>query len=333
MVWVFKASQLSQMKAIEEIASKLEPKLAAKFIEAVETMAEHVSVAELQEAIEFGDIAAIIEASGVLQLPPLLEGAGLAVGAVSFSDQLLVNVAEGGKVGIEALPKKIQLSARFDIVNPRVAEFMATYRPTLIRELDETTRDAVTDTFRRGMLNNQPPTRIAQDIKEIVGLTTKQSRAVVNYRAQLESASNLTGMQQATDRLLGVRDERMTARQLRLNHLKQDQIDRLVERYRKRLVRQRAETIARTEVFRGVQEGKREAWQQAIDDGFLDPQEYGRKVVTARDDRVRPEHRAVPKMNPEPVGINEPFKTPWGPRMGPPWEISCRCTDLLVKIR
>jgi uncharacterized protein with gpF-like domain len=88
----------------------------------------------------------------------------------------------------------------------------------------------------------------------------------------------------------------------------------------------RADTIARTESFRAVEMGEQLSWESAVQDGLVEVGDIVRKWVTARDDRVRPEHAAIPKMNKDGVGLREPFKTPSGPVMQPPFGVNCRCS-------
>ena len=65
-------------------------------------------------------------------------------------------------------------------------------------------------------------------------------------------------------------------------------------------------------------------WQIAQAFGAL-PADQRRFWRTAGDERVRHSHAMVPGMNPQGVGLTEPFKTPFGPTMTPPLEPGCRC--------
>lgn len=100
----------------------------------------------------------------------------------------------------------------------------------------------------------------------------------------------------------------------------------MVQRYRERYLKHRSEVIARTETLRAANLGSYEAWRQAVEEGdlFTDAQ-VRRHWLTARDDRVRLDHRSIPGMNPGGVGMREPFKTPTGAVMIPPHEPNCRC--------
>ena len=152
---------------------------------------------------------------------------------------------------------------------------------------------------------------------------------MINYRRLLGRVSE--GDSEALTRQL--RDRRFDPTVRRAvaarEPLSQAQIDRMVERYRARYVKYRAEVIGRTEALRAVHAGNDEAYRQAIDGGAIDLDELQRTWVTARDERVRPTHRVA---GGQVRGINEPFivggaqlRYPGDPR-GPAKEtIQCRC--------
>ena len=67
----------------------------------------------------------------------------------------------------------------------------------------------------------------------------------------------------------------------------------MVERYRQRWVKHRAEVIGRTEALRSVHEGVDEMYQQAIEAGELQADQLIEIWNTARDERVRGSHAAM----------------------------------------
>ena len=99
---------------------------------------------------------------------------------------------------------------------------------------------------------------------------------------------------------------------------------RMVDRYRDRFLKYRSETIARTEAMRAANLGSYESWRQAIEDSDLfEPEEVKRQWMTAKDDRVRLDHRGAAGQK---VGINEPFMVGGDAVMFPPHQPNCRCT-------
>jgi hypothetical protein len=97
-------------------------------------------------------------------------------------------------------------------------------------------------------------------------------------------------------------------------------------RYGERYIKHRSQVIARTEGLRAANLGSYESWRQAVEDtGVLDAGQVRRKWITAKDDRVRPDHRGAAGQE---RGFNEPFEI--GPDrervMFPPHQPNCRCT-------
>lgn len=112
------------------------------------------------------------------------------------------------------------------------------------------------------------PRRVAQDFRDSIGLAPIQEEWVANYRRALEAGdfTNVMGRQLHDDR-----SNRLLERIRRDgDQLSQDQIDTMVERYRKAMVQMRAETIARTEAAANAELGHKDAIDQAVRRGDVD---------------------------------------------------------------
>lgn len=120
------------------------------------------------------------------------------------------------------------IEASFDIVNIESVELAGTITGELVREVTDETQRAIAVAIRDGMQEGRSIPQIAKKIKPRVGLTTKQIQAVANFEEKL-----------LIDK----------------PHFKREQIDRAVNRYERKLHRQRTETIARTEASRANAEG------------------------------------------------------------------------------
>lgn len=85
----------------------------------------------------------------------------------------------------------------------------------------------------------------------------------------------------------------------------------------------RAETIARTETMRASNEGQREAWDQAVEDGLLTGNEKQEWIVTP-DDRLCPECEPFDGVT---ADLDGTFVAEDGTESdGPPLHPNCRCT-------
>jgi hypothetical protein len=102
-----------------------------------------------------------------------------------------------------------------------------------------------------------------------------------------------------------------------------------VATYRKKLLRQRARAIARTELMRASNMGQQLLWEEAVSQGHLNPAAFEKVWITTPDDRLCQYCRAK---NGQRVGIFDTFNNPVGnPEPQPPLHPMCRCSTALVK--
>lgn len=186
---------------------------------------------------------------------------------------------------------------RYDAVNPRAVQYVQDHAGELIAQITETQRQAVRQAIGRVVGAEISVGQAAKHLRSVVGLTTRMEQAVWNLRAKTLAS--------------GVPPRKA---------------DVTVARYRDRLIRERAETIARTETIRSLNAGRVEAWQQAIESGLL-PASTEKKWVVAFDDRLCPicaplSGERVPMGDPFSVGVDYP---PAHPR--------CRCSTSVVRVR
>lgn len=245
----------------------------------------------------------------------------------------------GGSAGVAQIPKA-KIIASLDLTNPQAVEYLRTTLPTRIVEITEQTREAVRAILHTGFVEGIPAPKMARVIRNSVGLTTKQAQAVYNFRRQLETGMIGNG-KAPWDRRLSA-SERAQARNMFYQASEGKpapvkQIDAIVDRYHESLVNRRSRNIARTESTRAFGAGKTAIWDEATRRGYLDPSTTRRRWIITPDERLREEHAAVPGMNKNGVGLNEPFMTPIGPVMGPResgdpgFDVNCRC-DVYLEI-
>lgn len=172
----------------------------------------------------------------------------------------------------------------FDQANTRAVQQMQQNQLRLIREFTEQQRRATNQALSRGMQEGLNPREQARAFRDSLGLTAKQEEWVNNYRKNLDTLDR-----RALNRVL--RDRRADGAIQRAieagKPLPQDRIDKLVEKYRERMLKYRSEVIARTESLRSTHAGVREMYDQAIEAGELDPRQIVHIWNTAGDERVR----------------------------------------------
>ena len=175
------------------------------------------------------------------------------------------------------------------------------------------------------------PREQARLFRNTIGLTESQEQAVRNFRRLLSAGRDGTPSTQALNRALSDgRFDRTVRRAIRQGDiLSSAQVERMVDRYRERYVKYRAEVVARTEALRSVHEGTEEMYRQAIELGQFREDQLQRTWVTAGDERVRGSHRAL---NGEVRGLDGVWEAqggtlryPGDPNAPASESISCRC--------
>ena len=275
------------------------------------------TLAELSALLEQGRIEEAIQAVGL-------------VGAIRIADEFAAVYIAAGQRGTVFLEDALHVVIGFDQVHWRAVNHMQGERLRFIREFTNGQRDATRLAMIDGIERGLNPIAQARNFRSSVGLTAKQQEAVINYRRLLERAGE--GDTEALTRELRDRRFDPTVRRAAASRepLSQAQIDRMVERYRERYIKYRAEVIGRTEALRAVHAGNDEGYRQAIDVGAINWDEVQRTWVTARDERVRATHRAA---GGQVRGINEPFivggaqlRYPGDSRAPARETVQCRCS-------
>ena len=242
----------------------------------------------------------------------------------------------GGRMAQARLPARResvteQIRARFDIENPRAAEWLRQEGGRLIVEITAGTREAIIAVIARGAELGWTRRRISQELRKMIGLTSRQAQAALRFDDAIGVLDDdtLAAMNQQTQELLqrgGIRKNQLN--RIRRDGLRAGEVAKLSAAYRKRLLRYRAMTIARTEAITSLSAGQHEAWTQAMGQGLLDPVDTMRQWNVTRDERL--DTVICAPMAGQRVPFNEPFLTGDGRRiMHPSAHPNCRCTVTL----
>ncbi len=187
--------------------------------------------------------------------------------------------------------------------DPNMLAFLDNYRRSLITYFNDAQTKASNLALEISSLNRFSVREKARALVKSIGLTEKQLEMIASYRRSLEKGS-VNALQRA---LRDKRSDKSIINAINLgSNLSEKQIDSLVERYRKRFIKYRADTIAQTEVLTMLNFSKNELYRQAIDSGKLAPGDVRRIWQTRDDKRVRNSHAP---MNGQTRGFNEPFES------------------------
>jgi len=308
-------------------------RLRRAFLESVNNIRTRAQLNAIAAAIERGDIAGAVRSVGLdpASFRPFdrtIEQAFEAGGQKTLGIVPAVARGDGARLRVD-----------FNIRNPTAETWLRTHSGTKIVQIIEDQRTMVRTHLTESMTQGIGPRTAALDLvgrinpttgrREggVLGLTSSQAEWVRNYRQEVANGSSA-----ALNRNL--RDKRFDAavqRSIRTGEpIPADTQSAMVNAYKNRALRNRAETIARTEAMASIHQSQEEAMRQAMEAG-IDPDSVGYVWRTAADSsRVRDSHAT---MNGQEVGVDEPFVTGNGVRLmypgdpdGPPEEIiNCRC--------
>lgn len=180
------------------------------------------------------------------------------------------------------------LAVSFDARNRRTDAAFLAFERSLIRELAEEQEQLAREIIRRNVLAGRPPAETARELREKIGLTRLQAASVDNYRRELETLDPRALKRQLRDRRFDGPVERAIRQG---DALAAEDIDRYVDRYKRRFRAHRAITIARTESLRAASLGAQAAARHLVDDGLVSPDQIERTWWSAQDARVREMHR------------------------------------------
>lgn len=304
-------------------AEGMDPKIARAFIQAIETIRLRIPAEQIALLLERRDYTSLENAFSSQFTSTEWQAYGQAIEQAVIAGTRATSDTQGVVNGAQE---------DFEIrvgLNPRLEQFAVTMTSTRIREIDQTTRDTIRQVIQSGTTAGDDPFAIARRIRGSIGLTQRQEAAVNNYERMLRALDP-----EVLDRKL--RDRRSDASVARaINNdkaLTDAQVRSLVDRYRDRYIKYRANVIARTESIRAVQGAQWELFQDMINKGQIDARQVRRTWIHTGDAHVRNAHLQIPSMNPRGVGQAETFSSPLGPILYPgdpsalaANTIQCRC--------
>lgn len=310
---------IDPVKRIEALLAQAEPAFQQAFLE---------MVSSIRSARTLDELATLLSQGRVDEALGLIDQAATKLGS-AWSDSYVVS---GAALSDDIERAVGNITIDFDRVNFRAVNAMQDNQLRLVQEFSEqqrrATRSALIDGIRRGV----NPREQARVFRSSIGLTERQVGAVSNYRRLLENLDR----QALSRKLRDGRFDRTVRRAIEDREpLSPKQIDRMVERYRQRAIKSRAETIARTEALRSVHKGSREMFEQAIQGRVLTADQLIREWNTARDERVRGSHafmhgQQTDMITPFLSGLGNFLMHPGDPSAPTADVIQCRC---VVSIR
>ena len=297
---VEKLSGPAALRLLTDAALRAEGRISRSFLQDLENMRGRISANELRDLIRRGDSPEIIRRL----VADDLEGYPELRRAITEAVQEGARMAAEGQGTYEHVNGQVY-EMQFDATNPEVYDYARQIGSTRIREISLEQREAIRQTLSSAVQRGQNPWATARELKDQIGLTTRQRLAVLNYREALEQMDRSALERELRDRRF---DPTVRAALASGKPLSTAQVRRLVARYEER-------------------------YRAYIRQGRVDRERVRRYWFASPDDRTRLAHATIPGMNENGVGAEEPFKSILGPIMfpGDPEAvaanvINCRCT-------
>lgn len=333
--------RLTPREQIEQLTADWDAKFRAAFIDAVSEIISRITLGLIVERLERGDVQGAINALNIEQA---------AFGGLATTVQQAFNAGGIAIVsGIPAIkdPEGHRAVLRFDVRDPAAEAWIRQHSATLVQGLTTEAVASSRATIETGLAAGRGPRAIATDLvgrvsrasgkREggAIGLTEAQARQLANARSQLISGDPEALRAFMQRKLRDRRFDRTVEKAIREGKaLDKATIDRMVTSLSNRMLKFRADTIARTETLEAIEASQHEGYRQTMDRLGLNPMtDVEKEWIATSGDRTRDTHMALHRQKVE--GLDTPFQSisgallrfPGDRSLGAPASelINCRC--------
>lgn len=270
-----------EWKAVHRAADRGISTIRGPFIDAVQGLQDSVSVADMEVLIQRGGAAAVVGALPWFRFESDLTNAFLP----AFRDTQhramrgILGILEDDTAADQIILTKQHITARFDLTNPQSVQVAARQAAEAVQQISASTKRAIREIIRRGQLGLLTVREQARRIRDLIGLTERQTGSVLNFERKLIEQ--------------GVTGQRL---------------ERMVLRKFEQTLSRRATAIARFETMRAANLGQQDLWRQAADQLLIDRNTALRRWIVTLDDRVCP---VCSPMDGQLRPLEEPFVSPF----------------------
>lgn len=189
----------------------------------------------------------------------------------------------------------------FDLVNPRVVEWARMNSGRLVTNVSNSVREMIRTTTERAWREGIGINELTRRLEKYLPLLPQHAVAVDSYRQMLLGRGTQKGI-----------------------------ANKRADEYADRLIRWRANTVARSEVIHAADAGRLEYWRQMSDSGYIDPHYTMRQWNTAMDERTCSVCGPMDKVT---ILFDAQYDTANGMLDIPHAHPNCRCSESLVFLR
>lgn len=336
---------MARRETLQQLADRLEPKARKAFLDSIDQIKADAQIDQIIRALDDNDIE---RALGFLNI----DRAHFAPLERSLRDA----VEESGDAVTAALMAQaknagVQVRGVFDASNPRAQRIVAEQSSRLITEITEDMREGARNLMARNMAAQTAPRTTALDLVGrvnrvtgkrqggIIGLHSRDAEAAQSALRELRSGPDTDEGRQALRNYLNrkTRDKRFdgTVRKALRDGkpVPAGKAQKMIVGMENKMLRNRGERIARTELLGSTQAAQNESLEQLVDDGKVRRENVKNKWDTADDGLQRGSHDALdgvkkPQGEAFVSGLGNRLLHPGDRSLGAPSEdvINCRCT-------
>lgn len=276
-------AEMALWNRVNRRSANLTPDVARAILRAFQTLRDGLSDSELTRLVSSGQVERIFDS--------MLSQARFDAAMQPVRDRMRKGIVEGVKYFQRDIVKPKSVTIAFDSLNPDAITGIRQIETRVITTMEDGVRESVRAFVENGLRDGRAASSVAKEIRSVVGLAPNQERAVASFRTLLEGG-NREALQRALrdkrfdttlDRVLGKNGEGLSA----------DQVEKMVDAYRRRSIAMNANTIARTASGDAVKLGQHYSIQSAVERGIYDGDRLQKTWVGVMDSRERPEHVAM----------------------------------------
>lgn len=285
-------------RLILAVADRHQPSFAAAFRQSMQRTSSRITVDMVASAIDhpsgLSALLALVDEAPVIKAA---DPASLAVRAYADVLHQAAKVTLSSWAAANAIAPPASLVASLAVKSPFMQRAAKEMTAKLVRVRGET-KVAIRELIHDAVLNGVGPYETALEIREIVGLTRGQAKAVRNYR---------TGLREVGEKVrshASLRSQWTLSPKVGRSRMTEAQVERFTGAYADRLLDYRSYNIARTETLRASNMGQQMTWEAMADGGFIDRDTFVRVWSVIDDDRLCEE---CAPMDGQSVGLDEDF--------------------------
>jgi len=317
----------------DQLTELWEPRLRAAFLESIDGVTDRVTLKQITALLERGDIEGLLDYLRINRLS--FQG---------FEIAMRDMYEAGGMRFGSSLPTLAQFV--FDVRNPQAEAWIRDRSSNLVTEIVEDQRNMIRGHLVEGLARgDNPRTTAIELVGRIDRATGKRSGGIIGLTQQQEAWQRAYAVELASDdpamlrkalgrKLRDKRFDRAIQKAIRTGKpIPAETRRKMTRAYRNRMLKYRADVIARTETLQSLAGSQYETYRQAIDAGELRADQVTKIWKSARDERVRFSHAILHN---DKAPFDQPFISPLGNAMRFPGDrslgataadtIQCRCT-------